>query len=108
MTTIKHGLEKEIRTLQDRLTANQRAWEVSQQELSHLKHCSTEKEGRFKSMLEEARAEKNTHDAFVEQIIDLLRNNSIIVGPSQEAIVKKIEEMCHGEGNQKIVRASLF
>lgn len=105
---IKHCLEKEIGTLQDRLTANQRAWEVSQQELNHLKKCSNEKEGSLKSILEEAKAEKNRHNAFQEQIIRLLRNNSISVAPSNKAIVEKIREMCLGEENQKIVREYLF
>ncbi|XP_066478852.1 coiled-coil domain-containing protein 170 [Tiliqua scincoides] len=106
-TAIKHSLEKEIRTLQDRLAANQRAWEVSQQELSHLKKCSSEKEENLKSILEEARAEKNMHSAFTEQIIALLRNNSIVVGPSKQAIVEKIQEMCHGEENKKIMVSQL-
>ncbi|XP_053148635.1 coiled-coil domain-containing protein 170 isoform X2 [Hemicordylus capensis] len=100
-TAAKQSLEKEIRILQDRLTASQRAWEVSQQELSHLRRCSSEKEDSLKSSIEEARAQEVLHNEFKEQIITLLKNNSIIVNPSKEAIVEKIQEMCHGEENKR-------
>ncbi|XP_053148625.1 coiled-coil domain-containing protein 170 isoform X1 [Hemicordylus capensis] len=106
-TAAKQSLEKEIRILQDRLTASQRAWEVSQQELSHLRRCSSEKEDSLKSSIEEARAQEVLHNEFKEQIITLLKNNSIIVNPSKEAIVEKIQEMCHGEENKRTMVSQL-
>ncbi|XP_062981762.1 coiled-coil domain-containing protein 170 [Elgaria multicarinata webbii] len=106
-TTAKQNLEKETRNLQGRLGACQRAWEASQEELSHLKKCCSEKEEKLKSIAEEARAEKCTHKAFKDQITTLLGSNSVTVRPSNEDIMKTIQEMCHGEESKTTMLSQL-
>ncbi|XP_062833391.1 coiled-coil domain-containing protein 170 isoform X3 [Anolis carolinensis] len=93
----KQSLEKEMRNLEDRLNAVQRAWEASQEELSLMKKCCSEKEEALKSTIREASAAKSLHNAFREQILALLRSNSIAVNLSTEDIVEKVREMCNKE-----------
>ncbi|XP_060128732.1 coiled-coil domain-containing protein 170 isoform X2 [Zootoca vivipara] len=100
-TAAKQSLEREIRTLQERLAASQRAWEVSQEEMSHLKKCCHEKEENLKTSMEEVRAEKRLHDAFKEQIITLLGSSCIIASRSEEDIVEKIREIIRMEESKK-------
>ncbi|XP_061480118.1 coiled-coil domain-containing protein 170 isoform X2 [Rhineura floridana] len=106
-TAAKQSLEKEIWTLQDRLAASQRAWEVSQEELSHLKKCCCKKEEKLKTSIEEARAKEGLHDAFKEQITALLQSSSIRVSPSEKDIVEKIQEVCHMEESKKAMISQL-
>nr|XP_028579507.1 coiled-coil domain-containing protein 170-like isoform X5 [Podarcis muralis] len=100
-TAAKQNLEREIRTLQERLAASQRAWEVLQEEMSHLKKRCHEKEENLKASMEEVRAEKRLHDAFKEQIITLLGSSCIIASRSEEDIVEKIREMVRKEESKK-------
>ncbi|XP_026560800.1 coiled-coil domain-containing protein 170 [Pseudonaja textilis] len=93
----KQNLEEEIRSLQDRLAASQRAWE----ELGQLKvHCN-EKEAELRTSLEQAREEKKLHNEFKDQIVTLLGSNPIVATPSKEDIVEKIRELCHREESKK-------
>ncbi|KAL8186063.1 UNVERIFIED_CONTAM: hypothetical protein K2H54_062595 [Gekko kuhli] len=101
--TAKQNLEKEIRSLQERLVVSQRAWEALQEELSYLKRCSSKQEEILKSCIEEARAGKNLHDAFKEKIITLLQSKCNTVSPSDEVIVETIREMCQAEESNKTV-----
>ncbi|XP_032999894.1 coiled-coil domain-containing protein 170-like isoform X6 [Lacerta agilis] len=106
-TAAKQSLEREIRTLQERLAASQRAWEVSQEEMSHLKKCCHEKEENLKTSVEEVRAEKSLHDAFKEQIITLLGSSCFIASRSEEDIVEKIREMIRMEESKKTMVSQL-
>ncbi|XP_054832290.1 coiled-coil domain-containing protein 170 [Eublepharis macularius] len=106
-STAKQSLEKEVRSLQERLAACQRAWEVSQEELSYVKRCSNKKEESLKSCIEEARAGKNLHNAFKEKIITLLQSKCNTVSPSEEFIVETIREMCHAEESKKTMVCQL-
>ncbi|XP_026536114.1 coiled-coil domain-containing protein 170 [Notechis scutatus] len=93
----KQNLEEEIRSLQDRLAASQRAWE----ELGQLKvHCN-EKEAELRTSLEQAREEKKLHNEFKDQIVTLLGSNPTVATPSKEDIVEKIRELCHREESKK-------
>ncbi|KAM3853579.1 coiled-coil domain-containing protein 170 [Vipera latastei] len=93
----KQNLEEEIRSLQDRLAASQRAWE----ELSQLKvHCD-EKESELRTCLEQAREEKKLHNEFKDKMGTLLGCNPIVATASKEDIVEKIRELCHREENKK-------
>uniref|UniRef100_A0A670IVI7 Coiled-coil domain containing 170 n=1 Tax=Podarcis muralis TaxID=64176 RepID=A0A670IVI7_PODMU len=103
----RQNLEREIRTLQERLAASQRAWEVLQEEMSHLKKRCHEKEENLKASMEEVRAEKRLHDAFKEQIITLLGSSCIIASRSEEDIVEKIREMVRKEESKKTMVSQL-
>ncbi|XP_070589820.1 coiled-coil domain-containing protein 170 isoform X2 [Erythrolamprus reginae] len=93
----KKNLEEEIRSLQDRLAASQRAWE----ELGQLKvHCN-EKEAELRTNLEQAREEKKLHNKFKAQIVTLLWSNPIVATLSKEDILEKIQELCHREESKK-------
>ncbi|XP_060548267.1 coiled-coil domain-containing protein 170 isoform X1 [Pantherophis guttatus] len=93
----KQNLEEEIRSLQNRLAASQRAWE----EFGQLKvHCN-EKEMELRTNLEQAREEKKLHNEFKDQIVALLGSNPIVATPSKEDIVEKIRELCHREESKK-------
>ncbi|XP_028579504.2 damage-control phosphatase ARMT1 isoform X2 [Podarcis muralis] len=106
-TAAKQNLEREIRTLQERLAASQRAWEVSQEEVSHLKKCCHEKEENLKASMEEVRAEKRLHDAFKEQITTLLGSSCITASRSEEDIVEKNREMVRMEESKKTMVSQL-
>ncbi|XP_015281646.1 PREDICTED: coiled-coil domain-containing protein 170 [Gekko japonicus] len=105
--TAKQNLEKEIRSLQERLVVSQRAWEALQEELSYLKRCFSKQEESLKSCTEEARAGKNLHDAFKEKIITLFQSKCNTVSPSDEDIVETIREMCHAEESNKTMVGQL-
>ncbi|EMP35252.1 Coiled-coil domain-containing protein C6orf97 [Chelonia mydas] len=100
--TAKESLEKEIRSLQDRLAASQRAWEASKQELHHLKRCSNEMDGSLKSSIDEARTAQSLLSAFKEQVATLLSNSSVTVKCSEGAIMERIRELGHREESKKI------
>ncbi|XP_060096878.1 coiled-coil domain-containing protein 170 isoform X1 [Heteronotia binoei] len=105
--TAKQNLEKEVRSLQERLVVSQKAWEASQKELSYLKRCSSKQEESLRSCAEEARAGRNLHNAFKEKIITLLQNKCNTVSPSEEIIVETIREMCHVEESNKTMVSQL-
>ncbi|XP_042704187.2 coiled-coil domain-containing protein 170 isoform X4 [Chrysemys picta bellii] len=105
--TAKQSLEKEIKSLQDRLAASQRAWEASKQELHHLKRCSSEMDGSLKSSIDEARTAQSLLSAFKEQVATLLSNSSVIVKPSEEAIMERVRELGHREESKKIMVSQL-
>ncbi|XP_048344623.1 coiled-coil domain-containing protein 170 isoform X2 [Sphaerodactylus townsendi] len=106
-TIAKQHLEKEIRSLQERLVASKRAWEVSQEELNYIKRGSGKQEESLKSCIEEARAEKNLHNAFKQKIIALLHSKCNTVSPPEEVIVETIREMCHVEESDKTMVGQL-
>ncbi|XP_032072852.1 coiled-coil domain-containing protein 170 isoform X1 [Thamnophis elegans] len=97
ITGAKQNLEEEIRSLQNRLAASQRAWE----ELGQLKvHCN-EKEAELKTNLEQAKEEKKLHNEFKDQIVTLLGSNPIGATPSKKDIVEKIRDLYHREESKK-------
>ncbi|NWU93450.1 CC170 protein, partial [Upupa epops] len=100
----RRGLEMEIRTLQDKLTANQKALDASKQELHVLKKSSAELDGSLKSSREEARIAQSSFIAFKEQIAILLSGGSAIVKPSEKAILERIQEInCKEESKNTMI-----
>ncbi|XP_068794798.1 coiled-coil domain-containing protein 170 isoform X2 [Struthio camelus] len=99
----RQSLEMEISTLQDKLTANQKAWEASKQELHNLKRSSSELNGSLKNSLEEARTAQNSLVSFKEQIASLLSSRSSIVKPSEKAILERIREINCKEESKEIM-----
>ncbi|XP_074846469.1 coiled-coil domain-containing protein 170 isoform X2 [Carettochelys insculpta] len=99
--TAKETLEKEVRVLQDRLAASERAWEASKQELHHLKRCSSELDAGLKRSIEEARTAQSLLSTFKEQVASLLSNSSVAVKASEEAIMGRIRELGQREENKK-------
>lgn len=98
----------EIRNLQDKLTANQKALDASKQELLHLKTSSCELDGSLKSSREEARTAQSSLVAFKEQIATLLSDGSAIVEPHEKAILEKIQEINCKEASKNIVSQQLL
>ncbi|NWR65433.1 CC170 protein, partial [Bucorvus abyssinicus] len=105
--TGRESLEMEIRNLQGKLTANQKALDASKQELLNLKNSSSELDGSLKSSREEARTAQSSLVAFKEQIATLLSNGSAIVKPSEKAILEKIQEINCKEASKKIMVSHL-
>lgn len=101
-------MEMEIRNLQDKLTANQKALDTSKQELHSLKKSSSELDGSLKSSREEARTAQSSLVAFKEQIATLLSSGSAIVKPSEKAILESIQEMNCKEESKEIVSWQLL
>uniref|UniRef100_A0A8B9P560 Coiled-coil domain containing 170 n=1 Tax=Apteryx owenii TaxID=8824 RepID=A0A8B9P560_APTOW len=100
----RQSLEIEISTLQDKLTASQKAWEASKEELHNLKRSSSELDGSLKNSLEEARTAQNSLVSFKEQIATLLSSRSAIVKPSEKAILERIQEInCREESKDIMV-----
>ncbi|XP_074165640.1 coiled-coil domain-containing protein 170 [Sminthopsis crassicaudata] len=97
----KQSLEKEIKILQERLTVGQRAWDASKKELSCLKKNSCETEKSLKNFMEEAKTSQSHFCSFMEQIAELLSRNSVMVKPSKEDILNRIQEMNKQEENKK-------
>ncbi|XP_075564028.1 coiled-coil domain-containing protein 170 isoform X1 [Pelecanus crispus] len=103
----RQSLEMEIRNLQDKLTANQKALDASKQELHNLKKSSSELDGSLKSSREEARTAQSSLVAFKEQIATLLSGGSAIVKPSEKAILERIQEINCKEESKEIVVSQL-
>ncbi|XP_042652060.1 coiled-coil domain-containing protein 170 [Tyto alba] len=103
----KQSLEMEIRNLQDKLTANQKALDTSKWELHNLKKSSSELDGSLKSSREEARTAQSSLVAFKEQIATLLSSGPAIVKPSEKAILEKIQEINCKEESKEIVVSQL-
>ncbi|KFZ67066.1 Coiled-coil domain-containing protein 170, partial [Podiceps cristatus] len=100
----RQSLEMEIRNLQDKLTANQKALDASKWELHNLKKSSSELDGSLKSSREEARTAQSSLMAFKEQIATLLSAGSAIVKPSEKAILERIQEInCKVESKEIMV-----
>ncbi|NXN91327.1 CC170 protein, partial [Rhinopomastus cyanomelas] len=103
----RQGLEVEIRNLQDKLTANQKALDASKQELHVLKNSSAELDGSLKSSREEARAAQSSFVAFKEQIALLLSGGSARIKPSEKAILERIQEITCKEESEKLLETQI-
>ncbi|XP_066850295.1 coiled-coil domain-containing protein 170 isoform X3 [Anser cygnoides] len=99
----RQSLEMDIRNLQDKLTANQRGWEASKQELHTLKKSLSELDGSLKSNKEEARTAQGSLVAFKEQIAALLSSGSATIKPSEKAILERIQEINCKEESKEIM-----
>ncbi|NXG75377.1 CC170 protein, partial [Baryphthengus martii] len=105
--TERQSLEVEIRNLQDKLTANQKALDASKWELHNLKKSSSELDGSLKCSREEARTAQTSLVAFKEQIATLLSGGSAIVKSSEKAILERIREINCKEENKEIIVSQL-
>ncbi|OWK61750.1 Coiled-coil domain-containing protein 170 [Lonchura striata] len=103
----RQSLEMEIRNLQEKLTLNQKALDISKQELHNLKKSSSELDANLKSSREEARTAQSSLEAFKEEIATLLSCRSAIVKPSERAILERIQEINCKEENKEIVSQPL-
>ncbi|KAF1664020.1 hypothetical protein FQA23_0007153, partial [Aptenodytes patagonicus] len=103
----RQSLEMEIRNLQDKLAANQKALDASKWELHNLKKSSSELDGSLKSSREEARTAQSSLVAFKEQIATLLSGGSAIVKPSKKAILERIQEINCKEESKEIMVSQL-
>uniref|UniRef100_A0A8C7A3V1 Coiled-coil domain containing 170 n=1 Tax=Nothoprocta perdicaria TaxID=30464 RepID=A0A8C7A3V1_NOTPE len=103
----RQTLETEIGSLQDKLSASQRAWEASQEELLHVKRSSSELDGSLKNSREEARAALNSLVSLKEQIATLLSSRSATVKPSEKAILERIQEISCREKSKEIMVSQL-
>ncbi|XP_040283283.1 coiled-coil domain-containing protein 170 [Bufo bufo] len=103
----KQVLEKEIKILTDRLNASHRAWEVSKQELNHVKKNTTELDVTLKSSLGEAKAVKSLHESFKEELAASLSRDNVMVKPKEEAILEKICDLCNKTENKQIMVTQL-
>ncbi|XP_021237919.1 coiled-coil domain-containing protein 170-like isoform X6 [Numida meleagris] len=101
---VRQSLEIDIRNLQDKLTANQKAWEASKQELHSLKKSFSELDGSLKSSKEEARTAQSSLEAFREQIATLLSSGLLTVMPSEKDILKRVQEInCKEQSEERMV-----
>ncbi|XP_057261829.1 coiled-coil domain-containing protein 170 isoform X1 [Pezoporus wallicus] len=105
--TGRQSLEMEIRNLQDKLTANQKALDASKWELHNLKKSSNELDGILKSSREEARTAQSSLMSFKEQIATLLSGGSAAVKPSEKSILERIQEINCKEESKEIVVSQL-
>ncbi|XP_027714486.1 coiled-coil domain-containing protein 170-like, partial [Vombatus ursinus] len=97
----KQSFEREIKILQERLAIGQRAWDSTKKELSRLKKNFCETEESLKNSMEETKTSQNRFCLFMEQIADLLSRNSVMVKPSKEDVLDRIQEMSKQEENRK-------
>ncbi|NXD67096.1 CC170 protein, partial [Eolophus roseicapillus] len=105
--TGRQSLEMEIRNLQDKLTANQKALDASKWELHNLKKSSSELDGSLKSSREEARTAQSSLMSFKEQIATLLSGGSATVKPSEKSILERIQEINCKEESKEIMVSQL-
>ncbi|KAM4679660.1 coiled-coil domain-containing protein 170-like [Amazona ochrocephala] len=103
----RQSLEMEMRNLQDKLTANQKALDVSKLELHNLKKSSSELDGSLKNSKEEARTAQSSLMSFKEQIAALLSGGSATVKPSEKSILERIQEMNCKEESKEIMVSQL-
>ncbi|NWT81877.1 CC170 protein, partial [Lanius ludovicianus] len=103
----RQSLEMEIRSLQEKLTVNQKALETSKQELHNLKKSSREVDANLKSSREEARTAQTSLEAFKEEIASVLSHGSAIVKPSEKAILERIQEINHKEKTKETMVSQL-
>uniref|UniRef100_A0A8C3KW62 Coiled-coil domain containing 170 n=1 Tax=Chrysolophus pictus TaxID=9089 RepID=A0A8C3KW62_CHRPC len=100
----RQSLEMDIRNLQDKFKANQKAWEASKQELHSLKKSFSELDGSLKSSKEEARTAQSSLEAFRQQVATLLSSGSLTVIPSEKDILKRVQEInCKEESEERVV-----
>uniref|UniRef100_A0A8C3BGE3 Coiled-coil domain containing 170 n=1 Tax=Cairina moschata TaxID=8855 RepID=A0A8C3BGE3_CAIMO len=99
----RQSLEADIRNHQDKLTANQKAWEASKQELHTLKKSLSELDESLRSSKEEARTAQSSLVAFKEQIAALLSSGSATIKPSEKAILERIQEINCKEESKEIM-----
>ncbi|XP_007484815.1 coiled-coil domain-containing protein 170 isoform X1 [Monodelphis domestica] len=97
----KQSFEREMKILQERLAVGQRAWDATKKELSHLKKSFFETEKSLKNSMEEAKTSQSLFCSFVEQIADLLSRNSMMVKPTKEDVLDRIQEMSKQEAKRK-------
>ncbi|KAM4770930.1 coiled-coil domain-containing protein 170 [Rhinophrynus dorsalis] len=107
VTDNKEGLKREIRMLKDRLTASQRAWEVSKQELNQVKKSSTELDMTLKSSVGEAKAAQSFLQSFKEDVAAALSRESVTVKPKEEDILEKIRDLCNRVENKNMMVSQL-
>ncbi|NXC44365.1 CC170 protein, partial [Penelope pileata] len=101
---VRQSLEMDIRNLQDKLTANQKAWEASKQELHDLKKSLSGLDESLKSSREEVKTAQSSLEAFREQIATLLSRGSLTVTPSEKDILERIQEInCKEESKERMV-----
>lgn len=98
----------EIRNLQEKLSVNQKALDTSKQELHNLKKSSRELDASLKSSREEARTAQNSLEAFKVEIATLLSCGSVIVKPSENTILERIQQINCKEENKEIVSHQLL
>ncbi|KAM9019153.1 coiled-coil domain-containing protein 170 isoform 2-T2 [Ara ararauna] len=103
----RQSLEMEIRNLQDKLTANQKALDVSKLEFHNLKKFSSELDGSLKSSREETRTAQSSLMSFKEQIAALLSGGSATVKPSEKSILERIQEINCKEESKEIMVSQL-
>uniref|UniRef100_H0WTX8 Coiled-coil domain containing 170 n=1 Tax=Otolemur garnettii TaxID=30611 RepID=H0WTX8_OTOGA len=89
----KEALEREVKIFQERLLAGQRVWDASKQELSLLKKSCDEMEKNLKASLDAATASQSQYSSFREKIAALLRDRVGTTGSTDDAILKRIQEM---------------
>ncbi|NXV46971.1 CC170 protein, partial [Uria aalge] len=106
-TIERQSLEKEIRNLQDKLSANQKALDASKRELHDLKKSSSELGESLKSSREEARTAQSSSEAFKEQIATLLSSGSAKVKPSEKAILERIQAINCKDQSKEIMVSQL-
>ncbi|XP_042739760.1 coiled-coil domain-containing protein 170 isoform X3 [Lagopus leucura] len=100
----RQSLEMDIRNLQDKFKANQKAWEASKQELHSLKKSFSELDGSLKSSKEEAKTAQSSLEAFRQQIATLLSSSSLTVIPSEKDILKRVQEInCKEKSEERVV-----
>ncbi|KAM5326683.1 coiled-coil domain-containing protein 170 isoform 2-T2 [Glossophaga mutica] len=98
----KEALEREVRIFRERLLAGQQAWDASKQELSLWKTSSRELEKSLKASLDAAAASQSRYSSLRESVAAaLLRGCGGTAGPTEEAILEKIQEMGSKEESQK-------
>ncbi|KAG8444163.1 hypothetical protein GDO86_009371 [Hymenochirus boettgeri] len=107
VTNDKQDLEREVRMLKDRLTASQRAWEVSKQELGQVKKSTTELDITLKNSLTEVKSAHSLHESFKEKLSAALSRDTSVVKPKEEAILKKIRDLHDIAESKKMIVSQL-
>ncbi|XP_063297407.1 coiled-coil domain-containing protein 170 [Pelobates fuscus] len=107
VTDAKQDFEREVRLLQDRLTASQRAWEVSKQELNEVKKNSAELDMTLKSKLGEMKGAQSLFHSFKENVAAVLSQNLTTVKPKEESILERIHDLCNKAENKSAMVTQL-
>ncbi|XP_043552438.1 coiled-coil domain-containing protein 170 [Chiloscyllium plagiosum] len=97
----KHHLERENRSLQDRLDSTQRAWEASKLEIRSWEQRSKELDGSLLTSVCEAKSVHTQLEAFKHQLAFLLNKTDVIVPPTEDAIKERIRDVCNSEEASK-------
>lgn len=100
---MKEALEREVKSLQERLLVGQRAWDASKQELNLLRKSSCDLEKSLKVSLDAAAASQSQSCAFREKIAALLGGSVGVTGSTEDAILEKIREVGSQEEGWKRV-----